>query len=59
MGDCVATSRSLVNKGKKKALRGSIQSLCLKVFLSFQVYNYMKTEDGEDSFDVLSFGRKK
>lgn len=55
LGNDVATSRSLANKGEK-TVHGSIQSLCLKVFLSFRVYNYMKTEDGEDSFDLLSFG---
>lgn len=44
---------------EKKVVRGSTQSLCLKVFLSFRVYNYMKTEDGEDSFDLLSFGGEK
>lgn len=60
MGDSAATGGSLANKGKKKkAMRSGIQTLCLKVFLSFRVYNYMKTGDGEDSFDLPSFVAKE
>lgn len=49
----------LANKEKKKKSCAWRHTDCLKVFLSFRVYNYMKTGDGEDSFDLPSFVAKE
>lgn len=59
MGDSAATGGSLANKEKKKKSCAWQLTDCLKVFLSFRVYNYMKTGDGEDSFDLPSFVAKE